>query len=531
MKKLLLSFAAAVFCVSAAFADATIVIKDQSVFNGGGATMPAPATWTNGDFTFNLAKNEGTTAPAYNKAGDLRLYYQNTIEIKATNAMTSIVFDISANGLKRLTDITASTGTIATQSAGDNTVTWTGNASNVTFTVTGEKAVYGTETTKAGQLCFTQINIIGGGTTGGDVPPTPQEPNYTKASAVESGSAYVFVASDKYNVLFNRDYGYMSVTDVPAGTTDSFHGDETAAMTFTAVDGGYTITTTGGKSLGAKTGFNTFDTTADSEANRVWTVSFATDGTATIVNVATGKTVAQNPQYGSFGCYDADALEGKVMPCMFKLEGSVPPPPPVTTATFDLASAVESGADYVMVVDGKLGEAISASSSYGRLNLVDVAISNNQLVSDVKNAITITSEGSGYTMKDANGRYLGFDGEHKTSFQLYTEVNEFTIWNIAYTNGQAVITLEAAGVTGQVGVTKNATSGEWYNNIAPSVDATDIMFPTLYKKSGDSGVEAVVVDENAPVEYYNLQGIRVANPENGLFIRRQGNSVSKVYIR
>ena len=46
-----------------------------------------------------------------------------------------------------------------------------------------------------------------------------------------------------------------------------------------------------------------------------------------------------------------------------------------------------------------------------------------------------------------------------------------------------------------------------------------------------AGVENVVVDENAPVEYYNLNGIRVANPENGIYIRRQGNKVSKVLVK
>lgn len=48
---------------------------------------------------------------------------------------------------------------------------------------------------------------------------------------------------------------------------------------------------------------------------------------------------------------------------------------------------------------------------------------------------------------------------------------------------------------------------------------------------GDSGIADIVADENAPVEYFNLQGIRVENPENGLYIRRQGNKVSKVIIR
>ena len=37
--------------------------------------------------------------------------------------------------------------------------------------------------------------------------------------------------------------------------------------------------------------------------------------------------------------------------------------------------------------------------------------------------------------------------------------------------------------------------------------------------------------ENAPVEYFNLQGVRVANPENGLYIRRQGNKVEKIFLR
>ncbi len=50
-----------------------------------------------------------------------------------------------------------------------------------------------------------------------------------------------------------------------------------------------------------------------------------------------------------------------------------------------------------------------------------------------------------------------------------------------------------------------------------------------------NGVECVATpeaDPNAPVEYYNLQGIRVANPEAGqLLIRRQGTNVTKEIVR
>ncbi len=45
-----------------------------------------------------------------------------------------------------------------------------------------------------------------------------------------------------------------------------------------------------------------------------------------------------------------------------------------------------------------------------------------------------------------------------------------------------------------------------------------------------SGIDGINADDNAPVEYFNMQGIRVANPENGLFIRRQGGKIEKVFL-
>jgi thiol-disulfide isomerase/thioredoxin len=57
------------------------------------------------------------------------------------------------------------------------------------------------------------------------------------------------------------------------------------------------------------------------------------------------------------------------------------------------------------------------------------------------------------------------------------------------------------------------------------------------KIGGESGInsvnaDAAVSDLNAPVEYFNLQGMRVENPEAGqLLIKRQGNTATKVVIR
>lgn len=47
-----------------------------------------------------------------------------------------------------------------------------------------------------------------------------------------------------------------------------------------------------------------------------------------------------------------------------------------------------------------------------------------------------------------------------------------------------------------------------------------------------SGIQNVDTEaENAPVEYFNLQGVRVAAPQGGIFLRRQGSKVEKVVIR
>lgn len=47
--------------------------------------------------------------------------------------------------------------------------------------------------------------------------------------------------------------------------------------------------------------------------------------------------------------------------------------------------------------------------------------------------------------------------------------------------------------------------------------------------TGVSAIDTIGADDaNAPVEYYNLQGIRVSGDEPGLYIMRQGNKVTKI---
>lgn len=149
-----------------------VVLTHRSVSSANSITWSGAADWkidsdaktmslTSGSYTIFAKKNDGSTAPTVNgQYYDARVYAKGSVTISTTGSpMTRIVFNISTQGLKRLAPITADTGTIATQSVGDKTVTWTGSATSVTFTV-GDKADYGSDGSgKAGQLDFNSIDI------------------------------------------------------------------------------------------------------------------------------------------------------------------------------------------------------------------------------------------------------------------------------------------------------------------------------------------------------------------------------------
>lgn len=75
------------------------------------------------------------------------------------------------------------------------------------------------------------------------------------------------------------------------------------------------------------------------------------------------------------------------------------------------------------------------------------------------------------------------------------------------------------------------------SNQTDDIKGADIVHNATYQATGGrnvvrlSGIEGVEATQSqAPVEYYNLQGIRVDNPANGIYIRRCGNVVTKVHL-
>lgn len=52
-----------------------------------------------------------------------------------------------------------------------------------------------------------------------------------------------------------------------------------------------------------------------------------------------------------------------------------------------------------------------------------------------------------------------------------------------------------------------------------------------FEKKDTSAIDEIAVDQEADAVYYNLQGVRVDNPANGVYVRVAGSKVSKVYVR
>lgn len=100
-----------------------------------------------------------------------------------------------------------------------------------------------------------------------------------------------------------------------------------------------------------------------------------------------------------------------------------------------------------------------------------------------------------------------------------------------YENGEVVLSYEDGEYT------LNSLS-VWYHNYSDNTYELRYFWNvTKVTKNGESSddesgaVEGIEIDSNEPVEFYNLQGVKVANPNKGIYILRQGKKAKKVVIK
>ena len=168
MKKFLLSLAMVLGLVSYATAGTIsftmdqVTLKESGSYDSNNNPIITGFTFENIDANINSGSNK--TNVIYSKSGkDVRLYANQALTVSTTDGtnLTNIVFTISSNGKKRLTDMTVNTGTCVSNGADTWTVVWNGEAPSVTFTV-GATSTLGTES-GAGRLAFSAMEVTTGG--------------------------------------------------------------------------------------------------------------------------------------------------------------------------------------------------------------------------------------------------------------------------------------------------------------------------------------------------------------------------------
>lgn len=130
----------------------------------------------------------------------------------------------------------------------------------------------------------------------------------------------------------------------------------------------------------------------------------------------------------------------------------------------------------------------------------------------------------------ATDQYAGSIPADQTGSQYY----DMTL--VDWKTKDAVVTASLANVGEKCEMT--VTCPEGWAAVVPNVGyllrATSTKITMNFNIPGlGAGVNGIMVDEDAdaPVEYFNLTGVKVENPSNGLYIRRQGHNVSKVLVK
>lgn len=138
--------------------------------------------------------------------------------------------------------------------------------------------------------------------------------------------------------------------------------------------------------------------------------------------------------------------------------------------------------------------------------------------------------------KEEDGSFRAHFGETTADANYITihtgkMLSDWTVTNgVRYGSGNADVPVdETSTLLMKAGSDKCWILGPSAEGWTIKVDPKNLMIS--FDKGATTGVEGVEADNNEAVEYFNLQGVRVENPANGLFIRRQGNKVTKVLVK
>jgi hypothetical protein len=160
-----------------------------------------------------------------------------------------------------------------------------------------------------------------------------------------------------------------------------------------------------------------------------------------------------------------------------------------------------------------------ADENYSKLVVMNFAASSFPVTIDVNLA--------GGSASMTNAHVYDYYTDETTYYPFYAS-NDLSATSSFEVNGSLDIAADYSNILVKL------ETYYWLNPDVGYLVQCDNTIINLYEDEDNAGITNVIADDNsnAPVEYYNLQGVRVANPEAGqLVIRRQGKNVSKIVVR
>ena len=536
MKKFLLSLAT-VLCMGS-FASADEVTISFGTANGwtGTADKSEQATATVDGFKFTMDKSSSTNyvVNACVQASEIRIYkgFDFTIESLNGQQITAIKFD----GGSTLNNMTVGETSLSWT---NKVMTWEGNATSVTFAASGGQS----RITKA------TITYVSAGAV------VVETPTFSVAGGTYDNAQTVELSAAEGCTIYYTTDGQNPTDDVDDGSTIKYTAPITVDKTMTikalAVDGDdnmsnivsetYTIVELYPGAEGDGTKANPFN--AAGAYNAALLGSTAEVYVAgTVVSISEISTSFGNATYyisadgtetNQFYIYRGYSLDGQKFTSEDELKVGDKVVVLGNLTTYKDVPQLANG-NKLISINGEGGDPIvlegegTEANPFTVADVIAINPSSTTSNTDYPERYWINGYIVGYSSSASNALTPVFNADEadsQTNLILgpTPDCKDITLC--------VPVQLPAGKIRTELNLQDNPTrlgqEVSVYGNIYKYFSVPGIRNVSDYKLAAD-GIDAVEIDENAPVEYFNLQGVRVENPANGLYIMRQGDKVVKV---